>query len=361
MNQKEPIEIKYLPLTEDVETKIVLRKTAMAHKALAELKGVITSIPNQNILTETLILREARDSSAVENIISTIAEVYQNSFFTDRFSSPAVKEIHNYAKALKKGYHLVKESGLLTNNFILQIQEQVEGNKAGYRKLPGTKLLNDATGEVVSIPPQDYDSILSLMNNLEIFINDDSLMDTDPLVKMAIIHHQFESIHPFYDGNGRTGRIINILFLIQKNLLDIPVLYLSRYIINHKNDYYKLLQKVRQTGEWEEWILYMLDGIEQTANETINLISQIKNLMQHYKQTIRSKLPKLYSQDLLNNLFKYPYTKIEYLENELDISRSTAIRYLKELEKLGLVMKQKIGRDNFYINQPLFDLLTKSN
>jgi Fic family protein len=361
MNQKEPIEIKYLPLTEDVETKIVLRKTAMAHKALAELKGVITSIPNQNILTETLILREARDSSAVENIISTIAEVYQSSFFTDRFSSPAVKEIHNYAKALKKGYHLVKESGLLTNNFILQIQEQVEGNKAGYRKLPGTKLLNDATGEVVYIPPQDHDSILSLMNNLEIFINDDSLMDTDPLVKMAIIHHQFESIHPFYDGNGRTGRIINILFLIQKNLLDIPVLYLSRYIINHKNDYYKLLQKVRQTGEWEEWILYMLDGIEQTANETINLISQIKNLMQHYKQTIRSKLPKLYSQDLLNNLFKYPYTKIEYLENELDISRSTAIRYLKELEKLGLVMKQKIGRDNFYINQPLFDLLTKSN
>jgi Fic family protein len=361
MSQKEPTEIKYLPLTEDVETKIVLRKTALAHKALAELKGVITSIPNQNILTETLILREARDSSAVENIISTIAEVYQNSFITDRFSSPAVKEIHNYAKALKKGYHLVKESGLLTNNFILQIQEQVEGNKAGYRKLPGTKLLNDATGEVVYIPPQDHDSILSLMNNLEKFINEDSLMDTDPLVKMAIIHHQFESIHPFYDGNGRTGRIINILFLIQKNLLDIPVLYLSRYIINHKNDYYKLLQKVRQTGEWEEWILYMLDGIEQTANETINLISQIKNLMQHYKQTIRSKLPKLYSQDLLNNLFKYPYTKIEYLENELDISRSTAIRYLKELEKLGLVVKQKIGRDNFYINQPLFDLLAKSN
>ncbi len=346
-----------MPLQADVETRAVLRKTALAHKALAELKGVITSIPNQNILTETLTLREARESSAVENIISTFAEVYQSSLFTNRFASPAAKEVHLYAKALKTGFQLVKKSGLLTNNLILQIQEQVEGNKAGFRKLPGTKLLNDKTGEVVYVPPQDHDTIVSLMNNLEIFMNDDGMMDADPLVKMAIMHHQFESIHPFYDGNGRTGRIINILFLIQKNLLDLPVLYLSRYIIKHKNDYYRLLQKVRQTGEWEEWIIYMLDGIEQTANESIILIGHIKNLMQQYKQTIRTELPKIYNQDLLNNLFKYPYTKIEYLEKDLDISRSTAIRYLKELEKLNLLVKQKIGRDNFYINKQLFDLL----
>jgi Fic family protein len=357
MSQIEPFALAGLPLNVDVETRTVLRKTALAHKALAELKGVLTSIPNQHILTETLTLREARDSSAVENIISTFAEVYQSNLFSDQFASPAAKEVHRYAKALRTGYQLVKKNGLLTNNFILQIQEQVEGNKAGFRKLPGTKLLNDATGEVVYVPPQDPDSIISLMNNLELFINDDSVMDADPLVKMAIIHHQFESIHPFYDGNGRTGRIINILYLIQKNLLDIPVLYLSRYIINNKNDYYRLLQKVRQTGDWEEWILYMLDGIEKMANETIILIGGIKSLMQHYKQTIRLKLPKIYSQDLLNNLFKYPYTKIEYLERELDISRSTAIRYLKELEKQDLVLKQKIGRDNYYINQPLFDLL----
>lgn len=357
MSQDNPYVIELLPLKIDVETKAVLRKTALAHKALAELKGVITSIPNQHILTETLTLREARESSAVENIISTFAEVYQSSLFTDQFASIAAKEIHRYAAALKTGFQLVKKNGLLTNNIILQIQEQVEGNKAGFRKLPGTKLLNGATGEVVYIPPQDLDTILSLMNNLELFINDDSMMDADPLIKMAIIHHQFESIHPFYDGNGRTGRIINILFLIQKNLLNIPVLYLSRYIINHKNDYYRLLQKVRHTGLWEEWILYMLDGIEQTANQSIVLIGHIKNLMQQYKQTIRSKVPKLYSQDLLNNLFKYPYTKIEYLERDLQVSRSTAIRYLKELEQLELVKKQKIGRDNFYINQPLFDLL----
>ena len=259
------------------------------------------------------------------------------------------------------GYELVKKNGLLTNNLILQIQEQVEGNKAGFRKLPGTKLLNDVTGEVVYIPPQDHDNIVSLMNNLEVFMNDDTMMDADPLVKMAILHHRFESIHPFYDGNGRTGRIINILFLIQKKLLDLPVLYLSRYIIQHKNDYYRLLQKVRQTGEWEEWVIYMLDGIEQTAKEGIILIGQIKKGMQQYKEIIRTEMPKIYSQDLLNNLFKYPYTKIEYLEEDLGISRSTAIRYLKNLEEHKLLSKQKIGRDNFYINHLLFDLLASNN
>lgn len=349
-----------LPLTIEVETKKILRKTALAHKALAELKGVLTSIPNENILTETLTLREARESSAIENIISTFAAVYQSNLFTQQFLSPEAKEVHQYAKALKAGFHLVKKNGLLTNNYILQIQEQVESNSAGFRKLPGTKLLNDKTGEVIYTPPQDHETILLLMENLEIFINDDSMMDADPLVKMAIIHHQFESIHPFYDGNGRTGRIINILYLIQKKLLDLPVLYLSKYIIQHKNSYYQLLQKVRDTGSWEEWILYILDGIEQTATEGILLIANIKNLMQQYKQTIRSTLPKIYSQDLLNNLFKYPYTKIEYIEKDLEVSRSTAIRYLETLVEQKLLVKQKIGKNNFFINQPLFNLLASN-
>lgn len=352
--------IKLLPLDKDVESKAVLRKTALAHKALAELKGVVTSIPNQNILTETLTLREARESSAVENIISTFAEVYQSNLFNQQFASPEAKEVHLYAKALKAGFQLVKKQGLLTVNYILQIQEIVEGNKAGFRKLPGTKLLNDKTGEVVYVPPQHHATIVSLMSNLEKFMNDESMMDADPLVKMAIIHHQFESIHPFYDGNGRTGRIINMLYLIQKDLLDLPVLYLSRYIIRHKNDYYRLLQKVRDTNEWEEWILYMLDGVEKTAHESIVLIGNMKNLMQQYKQTIRTQLSKLYSQDLLNNLFKYPYTKIEYFEKDFGISRSTAIRYLTALIKQKLLVKKKIGRDNFYINKPLFDLLASN-
>jgi Fic family protein len=350
--------IALLPLQHEVETKKVLRKAALAHKALAELKGVVTSIPNQQIIIETLTLREARESSAVENIISTFAEVYQSSLIAEQFTSPEAKEVHLYAKALKAGFELVKKHELLTNNYILRIQKVVEQNSAGFRKLPGTKLLNDKTGTVVYEPPQDHKTIVKLMNNLEIFINDDNMMDADALVKMAVIHHQFESIHPFYDGNGRTGRIISILYLIQKKLLDLPVLYMSRYIIRHKNEYYRLLQSVRDTGEWEPWILYMLDAVEQTAAESIVLISEIKKLMMEYKQTLRTHLPKLYSQDLLNNLFKYPYTKIEYLENDLGISRNTAIRYLDALAKQKIVTKQKIGRDNYFINEPLFNLLS---
>jgi Fic family protein len=348
-----------LPIQQELETRVVLKKLARAHQALAELKGVITSIPNQGILLETLTLREARESSAIENIISTFAEVYQSSLFSNSFASQTAKEVHQYAAALKKGFELVKQNKLLTNNHILQIQAVVEQNQAGFRKLPGTQLLNDKTGEVVYTPPQDYDTVTSLMNNLETFINDDAMMDADPLVKMAIIHHQFESIHPFYDGNGRTGRIINILYLVQKGLLHLPVLYLSRYIIQHKNDYYHLLQEVRDKDKWEEWILFILDGVEKTAAESVILIAAIKGLMQQYKQQIRTNYPKLYSQDLLNNLFKYPYTKIEFLQTDLRISRSTAIRYLDTLVKAGILTKHKIGRDNFYLNEKLFGLLAK--
>jgi len=346
-----------LPIKQDLETKAVLKKLTQAHRALAELKGIITSIPNQSILLETLTLREARESSAIENIISTFDEVYQSNLFSNIFASPAAKEVHQYAAALKKGFQLVKQHKLLTNNHILQIQEVVDQNSAGFRKLPGTKLMNDKTGKVVYTPPQDLDTIISLMNNLETFINDDKMMEADPLIKMAIIHHQFESIHPFYDGNGRTGRIINILYLVQKGLLHLPVLYLSQYIIKHKSDYYRLLQEVREEGEWEEWILFMLNGIEKTAAASVTLITSLKELMQHYKQQIRSNHSKLYSQDLLNNLFKYPYTKIEFLQNDLQISRSTAIRYLDTLVKAGFLTKHKVGRDNFFLNTKLFELL----
>ena len=331
-----------LPLDIDVETKPVLKKLASAHKYLAELKGLITSIPNQNILLETLTLREARESSAIENIISTIAEVYQSNIFSEQFISANTKEIHLYATALKKGFELVKKNQLLTNAIIVEIQQILEQNNAGFRKLAGTKLLNDKTGEVVYTPPQEYDNIVLLMQNLEIFINDDSISDIDPLIKMAIIHHQFESIHPFYDGNGRTGRIINILYLVQKELLHLPVLYLSSFIIKNKAAYYKLLQQVRETNEWENWILYMLEGIEETAKESIIVITGIKNEMQRYKNILREKLPKIYSQDLLNNLFKYPYTKIEFIERDLSVSQRTAMRYLEALEKEGLIKKQKI-------------------
>lgn len=351
--------IQLLPLQIDFETKAVLKKLAKAHKSLAEFKGVMSSIPNQNILLETLTLREAKESSAIENIISTFAEVYQSSVFSNLFTSPEAKEVHLYAEALKQGFELIQKSGLLTNNHILEIQAIIEQNNAGFRKVPGTKLLNDKTGEVVYMPPQDAVEIENLMQNLEAFINNDELTDIDPLIKMAIIHHQFETIHPFYDGNGRAGRIINILYLINKKLLELPILYLSSYIIDKKNDYYLYLQEVRETGNWEPWILFMLDCVENTANEGISLVNNIYKMMQQYNQEIKEKIPKLYSQELLNNLFKYPYTKIEFIERDLDVSRSTAIRYLDELVKFGFLEKQKWGRESFYVNKALFEILSR--
>jgi Fic family protein len=350
-------DVPILPPKADVETKAVLKKTAEAHRYLAELKGVALSIPNQHILIDTLSLQEARESSAIENIISTFDDVYQSNHLSSSFASPAAKEVHAYSRALKKGFELVQQQGLLTNSIILSVQQEIEHNRAGFRKLPGTKLLNQKTGEVVYEPPHSYDAIVTLMSNLESYINDEDMSDADPLVKMAIIHHQFESIHPFYDGNGRTGRIINILYLIKNDLLSLPILYISRHIIQKKDDYYRLLQCVRDTGAWEQWILFMLDAIIETAKSTIRVITEMSSAMQRYKQVIRKEAPKVYSHELLNNLFRYPYTKIEFVMRDLDVSRNTAIRYLERLEQLELLVKHKVGRENFYINKALHRLL----
>lgn len=348
--------LKLLPPDTDLETKAVLKKLPAAHRRLAELKGISSTIPNETILINTLTLQEAKDSSAIENIITTHDEIYKAQLFKELFLNAAAKEVNSYAEALKTGFQNIRKQKILKSSHILEIQEILEQNDAGYRKLPGTSLVNEATGETVYTPPQDYDSVVELMDNLISFMNDTELFPTDPLIKMAVIHHQFESIHPFYDGNGRTGRIINILYLVLNELLDLPILYLSRYIIRHKSDYYRLLQKVRDTGDWEEWILYMLDGVEQTAKETILLIGNIKTLMQDYKRRIRIEFPRMYSQDLLNNLFRHPYTKIEFLMNELMVSRPTATNYIDALVEKGFLEKQKIGRSNFYINIPLYNL-----
>lgn len=214
---------------------------------------------------------------------------------------------------------------------------------------------------MVYTPPQHPEEIQELMNNLEQFINDSTLSDWDPLVKMAIIHHQFESIHPFYDGNGRTGRIINILFLVKEELLNIPILYLSRFINQNKGEYYRLLQKVRSEGTWEEWVLFILDAVEQTSLQAIRVIQGIKELMFSHKSKIRTELPKIYSQDLLNNIFKHPYTKIDFVMTELGVSRITATRYLDELTAMGILHKEKIWKDNYYINKGLFDFLADVN
>jgi len=346
-----------LPPAVDLETKAVLKKAASAHRYLAELKGVSGTIPNQGILINTLSLQEAKDSSAIENIITTDDELYREELFPDYAANASAKEVRNYVTALKAGFDLVKKKGLLTANDIEEIQSSLEKNRAGFRKLPGTSLKNDLTGEVVYTPPQDHASIISLMSNLEKFINDDSFYEADPLVKMAMLHFQFESIHPFYDGNGRAGRIINVLYLVLKGLLDIPVLYLSRYIIRSKTDYYNLLQKVRDEEAWEEWILYILTGIEITAKQTIMMIHEIKAALMAYKHQIRRD-HKFYSQDLINNLFFHPYTKIEFIENDLKVSRLTATRYLELLAEDGFLRKEKIGRSNYYINIALYSILT---
>ncbi len=346
-----------LPLDKDIETRKILKKLTSAHRALAELKGVVSSIPNENILINTLGLQEAKDSSAIENIITTHDDIYKAGLNLEGFKSLNAKEVQNYIAALKTGFKLISKNKILTNNDIIEIQSVLEKNNAGFRKIPGTTLKNATTGEIIYTPPQDYQTIQKLMTNLEQFVNDENISDFDPLVKMAIIHYQFESIHPFYDGNGRTGRIINVLYLVMNGLLDLPILYLSRYIIENKGEYYKLLQEVRETDNWENWILYLLNGIEQIAKKTIVLISKIKELIFEYKNLLRNNY-KFYSQDLLNNLFKHPYTKIEFIENDLGVSRITASKYLNKLSNDGLLKKEKLGTGNYYINVKLLELLT---
>jgi Fic family protein len=350
--------LQELPPVVELETKAVLKKCSQANRYLAELKGISHTIPNQNILINTLSIQEAKDSSAIENIITTHDELFKEELFSDFMQNASAKEVHNYTLALKKGFTLVQSSGLLTNNTILTIQAELEKNKAGFRKLPGTELKNERTGETVYTPPQNAGDIVSLMGNLEKYINDDFFSAVEPLIKMAVIHYQFESIHPFYDGNGRTGRIINILYLVQKKLLDIPVLYLSRYIIEHKAEYYRLLQDVRDNNNWEGWILYMLEGVEKTAVDTIAMIGNIRTLMADYKNRLRDGF-KFYSQDLLNNLFCHPYTKIEFIERDLGVTRKTAAKYLEELAAAGILRKEKIGVSHFFVNEPLYALFTQ--
>lgn len=349
--------IPVLPLECDVESKAVLKKAALAHRALAELNGVAETIPNEIIILNTLSLQEAQDSSAIENIITTQDDLYSSDSIARHFASHAAKEVYNYAGALKSGYAEVKRIGLLTSNQIIDIQTALEETRSGFRKLPGTSLKNAQTGEIIYTPPQSYKEIEDLMSNLEKFINDSDLCDWDPLVKMAVIHHQFESIHPFYDGNGRTGRIVNILYLVKENLLNLPILYLSRYINQNKATYYSLLQQTRNTGEWEPWILFILEAVMQTSLQTSSMVRGIKSLMMDFKVRIRTELPKIYSQDLINNLFKHPYTKIDFLIEELQVTRPTASRYLEQLVDLGLLDKIRIGKEYFFINKSLFQFL----
>lgn len=360
MEKNNQYNIPLLPLPFDVETKPILKQLSRSRSALAELKGFARIIPNEAILISTLTLQEAKDSSAIESIVTTHDELYKADLdVKDYIVSASTKEVLNYREAIQKGFYLVKDKGLLTNSVLKQIQEQLEGNKAGFRTTSGTTL-KDSYGNIIYTPPQEANEINDLMSNLERFINDETISDIDPLIKIAIIHHQFESIHPFYDGNGRTGRILIILYLVANNLLDLPILYLSRYITNNKAEYYRLLQKVRDANgeieDWCNWILFILKGIEETALDTIKMIKEIDSIMREFKNVLRPLFGKQYKHELINNLFFHPYTKIEFIQRDMQVKRVTAAKYLDMIIDTGLLKKVKVGKSNYYLNTKLIDL-----
>lgn len=343
-----------LPTKKILENPKVIKELILAHRHLAELKGVSHSLPNKRILLSNLTLQEAKDSSAIENIITTQDSLYKYQIQPDS-KSINNKEVYNYSKALNVGWKKVKSNKGISCNTIIDIQKIIEPNRPGFRKVPGTVIKNITTNKVIYTPPSP-EKIKTLMYQLEDFMNANSI---DPLIKMAIIHHRFESIHPFYDGNGRTGRILNILYLLLNNLLDSPTLYMSRYILRNKSNYYKFLQEVRKKGNWTNWIIYMLKGISVISQETRGLIREIDKLFKEYKIIIREN-HKFYSHELINNIFSYPYTKVKLLEKDMKISRATATRYLDTLAENKILEKNKIGRESYYVNKKLFNLLKKS-
>ena len=346
---------KLPPLREKVETIEILRQTNKSTAALAELKGVAKTIPNQAMLINAIVLQEAKDSSEIENIITTQDELYKALTVNKTRISPQTKEVVNYRKAIFHGFDLAKRQGFLRVNDIISIQQELIDNTAGIRSTPGTVLKNDTTGEIVYTPPQDKAEILNLLTN---FINHFNQQDDlSPLINLAILHYQFESIHPFYDGNGRTGRILNILYLILNELIDVPILYLSSFIIANKLEYYRLLNQTNRTGKWEEWIMFMLRAVESTSKDTINRIENIKNQLDSTIISVQEKAPRLYRKELVELLFEQPYSKIEFVVNKLGVERKAASRYLKELEAIGIVVSQKVGRETLYINRELVEIL----
>ena len=349
--------MKVLPFNDfDLKTPKILEELNKASRLLAELKGFANSLPNQHILINAITINEAKDSSEIENIVTTHDNIYK--VLTESgFKDDAAKEVVDYRKAIWYGYEKIKEKGFINTNLLIELQAMIEHNNAGIRKTMGTNLVNSKTGEIIYTPPQEEKEIRDLLKNLEDYINNTD--KTDPIIKMALIHYQFESIHPFYDGNGRTGRILNVLYLVLNHLLDSPILYLSNYINNTKTKYYELFTKFREENNYEDWIIYILKGIAQTSQSTIELIKQIQNCMEVYKEEFLTKLPKIYSDELLESLFFEVYTRINYIEEKCNVTRQTAASYLNQLVSVGLLEYEKIGRESIYKNTKLIDLLSK--
>jgi Fic family protein len=344
-----------LPPTAEVESMAILKKTIRASRALSELKGAITNLPNPTLFIDTINLQEARASSAIENIITTQDELFKASIADLKSNNPATKEVIHYKDALWYGVEQIENRPVLTTNLFIAIMRIIKENNSGIRNVPGTQLKNPVNNQVIYTPPEGDEVISEKLKNLEDFIHAQD--DLDPLVKMAIIHYQFEAIHPFFDGNGRTGRIILLLYLKLTGLLDLPALYLSNYIIEHKNEYYTNLRNVTENENWEDWILYMLDMVEETALKGRQQIAEIEKLMNEMGTEIQEKLPKIYSKDLLEVLFKLPYTKRNQLESAGLGNLKTVGNYLKELEANGFLTSEQVGKEKLYLNFRLLEVL----
>ena len=358
--QKPYNDLPELPPDAVLETPAVLKAAIGANRVLAELKGKAETIPNQSILINSIILQEAKASSEIENVITTNDRLYEAFAAGDHDYDPQTKEVLRYREALWKGFNALEDRPLSINLFVDLVQT-IKQNEAGIRNTPGTVIANPNTKDIIYWPPEGEERIRKLLANLEDYIHADGA-DVDPLVQMAVVHYQFEAIHPFDDGNGRTGRILNILFLVMKELLNLPILYLSDYIIHRKGDYYRLLREVTEQNAWEPWLLFMLDAVETTAEEAIQRIDDIRLLMDETLEKARNELPnRVYSKELIELLFEQPYCKIKFLVERDIAKRQTAGDYLSELEKAGILKSKKVGREQLYLNTRLYDLLSGAN
>lgn len=358
-NPLEPYnELPLLPPVEELESKDILKATIQAHKALARLEGSLSNLPNPSILLDSIGLQEAKVSSEIENIITTHDELYQYAVAERSAGNTATKEVLHYKEALWYGHEQVKAKGILTTNLFIKLVQIIKENQSGIRNTPGTQIINDKTRDVIYTPPVGEAVIQQKLKNLEEFLNLNG-DGFDPLVKMAVAHYQFEAIHPFGDGNGRTGRIINILYLVQQGLLSMPLLYLSRYILENRNGYYQLLREVTEEGNWQQWILYMIHAVEETSKLTLTKIDEIKVAMTMMSEALKKELPNIYSKDLVEVLFQRPYSKRQFLEEAGIVKVKTAGTYLAALEEKGFLKSVELGKEKLYLNTVFLEILKK--
>ena len=346
-----------LPFEYNYDDIDILKSLSKANNRIGELNGLLRLLPNPKVILNAITIGEAKESSEIENIVTTYDEIFKEIALNETMPS-AAKEVVNYRKAILHGFELVKENGFISTNIIAEIHRVIEPGTGDIRKIPGTVILNTKTKEVLHVPPQSEEEILMYLSNLEQYINYPDIENIDPLIKMAIIHYQFESIHPFYDGNGRTGRLINILYLILMKKLSMPILYLSKYINETKSEYYEFFKRMQEDGSlFKEYIIYFLEGISSMCDFTIHFIDQISLQIDNAESQIKDKCPKIYSHKLVQYLFYDFYTKNEYFRQALNISRNTSTAWLKELVRNGFLIEEKVGKEMLYKNAFLFDLM----